>query len=228
MSGSLTISISGVPERFRSIEVHSVRVGQSVVQALARVLFHVQARDADALRPARAFDLDVAELGDRLVVLRNLVALGQVGIEVVLAREDRRLVDAAVQRHRRQHGELHRLPVQHRQRAGQAEAHRADVGVRRIAEVRGAAAEDLRLGQQLDVDFEPDDRLVLRTRRDRRFRGGGHEEIIAMSCQPSALSRQPSSSQFGGINSSRTSRVSPRAERSAVEGPAVRRPSHRL
>ena len=89
MSGSLTISISGVPERLRSIEVHSLGVGQAVVQALARVLFHVQARDADALGPVRALDLNVAVLGDRLVVLRNLVALGQVGIEVVLAREDR-------------------------------------------------------------------------------------------------------------------------------------------
>ena len=58
---------------------------------------------------ARAFDLDVAVLGDGLVVLRNLVALGQVGIEVVLAREDGRLVDAAVQRQRREHGELHGL-----------------------------------------------------------------------------------------------------------------------
>ena len=71
------------------------------------------------------------------------------------------------------------LPVEHRQRAGQPEAHRADVGVRRIAEVGGAAAEDLGLGQQLDVDFESDDRLVLRARRNRRFRSGGHVGIIA-------------------------------------------------
>ena len=34
-------------------------------------------------------DIDVAVLGERLVVLRDLVALGKVGIEVVLAREAR-------------------------------------------------------------------------------------------------------------------------------------------
>ena len=38
---------------------------------------------------------------ERLLVLRDLVALRQVGIEVVLAREDRRLVDRAAERERR-------------------------------------------------------------------------------------------------------------------------------
>jgi hypothetical protein len=89
----------------------------TIMQALARVFFHVQAGDTDALRPARALDLDVTKLGDRLVILRNLVALGQVGIKVVLAREDRGLVDAAVQGHGCKHREFHGLPVEHWQRA---------------------------------------------------------------------------------------------------------------
>ena len=58
---------------------------------------------------------------------------------------------------------------------GKSEAYRADVGVWRIAELCGASAEDFRLGQQLDVDLKPDDRLVLGARRDRRFRRGGHD-----------------------------------------------------
>ena len=64
-----------------------------------------------------------------LVILRNLVALGQVGIEVVLARESRMLVHIAVQRQRGEHGHLDGALIQDGQRAGQAEAHRADVGV---------------------------------------------------------------------------------------------------
>ena len=60
----------------------------------------------------------ISELGQRLVVLRNLVALGQVGIEIILAREDGSFVDAAMQRHRRQGGKLHDFLVEHRQGAG--------------------------------------------------------------------------------------------------------------
>ena len=80
----------------------------------------------------------------------------------------------AVQRRRGQHGELHRALVQHRQRARQSQTHRTDIGIRRIAELGRAAAEDLGLRQQLDVDFQSDDRLVLGTRRNGSFRRGCH------------------------------------------------------
>src|SRR5262249_15245334 len=57
------------------------------------------------------------------------------------------------------HGVLDRGAVDDRQRARQAEADRADVGVRLRAEDVAAAAEQLRLGRQLDVDLEADDDL---------------------------------------------------------------------
>ena len=135
-------------------------IRKSIMQALAGVLFHMHAGDADALAAGRALDFDVAMFRHRLVVLRDLVALGQVGIEIVLAGEDRSRVDLAIQRRGRQHGELHRPPVQNRQRARQPQTHRADIRVRRIAKPGRAAAEDLGAGQKLDVDFQPDDRLV--------------------------------------------------------------------
>ena len=72
------------------------------------------------------------------------------------------------------HGELHRLPVEHGQRAGQSKTHRAHVGIRGIAKLGRAAAENLGLGQKLDVHFQPDDRLVLGLRRDGGFRRGDH------------------------------------------------------
>ena len=67
----------------------AVGILEAVVDALAGVVFHVDARDADALVRAVHHDIDAAVLGQRLIVLRDLVALGQVGIEVVLAREAR-------------------------------------------------------------------------------------------------------------------------------------------
>jgi len=151
--------------RAAAVEVHvgiTVGVLEAVVDALARVVFHVDARHADALRDAVHHDIDAAVLPQRLVVLRNLVALGQVRIEVVLARKARFRANPAVQRQRPFDRQFHRLAAQHRQRARQPQADRADVGVGRRAEARGASAKNLRRGAELHVHFEPDDRFVAR------------------------------------------------------------------
>jgi len=44
----------------------------------------MQPRDADLLSSGGSHDVDPAELGQRLVVLRNLITLGQIRIKVVL------------------------------------------------------------------------------------------------------------------------------------------------
>ena len=93
---------------------------------------------------SRRADLDAPVGRERLVELRDLISLRQIGIEIVLAREDRRRVDRAAERERGAHRQLDGVLVEHRQRAGQRETHRAGVRVRRRAEIRGAAAEDLR------------------------------------------------------------------------------------
>ena len=94
----------------------------------------------------------------RLVVLADLVRLRHVGVEVVLAVEHARL-DRAVERQADAHRQLDGLPVEHRQRAGQAERHRVDVGVRLVAEAVRAGREQLRRRRQLDVHLEADDEL---------------------------------------------------------------------
>ena len=65
-------------------------VREPVVEALAGVFFHVQAGDADGLRdwvPGRVEGGhgEGAVLGDGLVELRDLVALGAVRVEVIFA-----------------------------------------------------------------------------------------------------------------------------------------------
>ena len=102
------------------------------------------------------------KLGQRLVVLRDLVALGQVGIEIILACKNRSLVDAALQRHRRQRGELHDLLVEHGQRARHAKADWADIRIWWRPKPRGTRAKNLGCRQELNVDFQPDDWLILR------------------------------------------------------------------
>ena len=85
MSGSVTISTSGVPQRLKSTSEKSapaIRPARPAgVHQLGRVLLQVGAGDAD---PAAVHD-QLARPADRLVVLGDLVGLGAVGIEVVLA-----------------------------------------------------------------------------------------------------------------------------------------------
>ena len=73
-----------------AIQVHRCCALVAIMDGLASILFHVRARNADHARLAVRHEADVERtmLRDRLVVLRDLVALGQVGIEVVLPRKD--------------------------------------------------------------------------------------------------------------------------------------------
>ena len=96
------------------------------VDELGRVLLEVHAMDAHVAQPPAP--------AQGLVVLGDLVALGVVGIEVVLAVEDRPRRQLAAQRQPDQQAVVDRLGVGHRQRAGQAEADRAGARVRRLAE----------------------------------------------------------------------------------------------
>ena len=107
-------------------------------------------------------------LGQRLIILRDLIALGQVGVEVVFARKARITPDFAVQRQRRLDGLGHHLAVENRQGPRQAQAYRTGLRVGRSAEVGRAAAEDLSPSEQLDMDFQANDGLVFGD----RFRAG--------------------------------------------------------
>ena len=135
----------------------------------------------------------------RQVVLRDLVGLGQIGIEVVLAVEDGALRDPAVERQSDARGVLHRLLVGHRQHARVPQADRADLRVGRLAEGDLTAAEHLGAGVQLHVDLEADDRFPAALHRAAVFRGAGalpsEPALIAPSpgagARPAAAPRRP-------------------------------------
>ena len=135
---------------------------QPRVRVFAGVLFQVSAVDADALDAAVGqLDLYPAVAAQGQLVLGDLIALGQVRVVVVLAREDRGLRDLAVERQPRADGGFDRSAVADRQRAGQAQAGRAGVRIGRRALIVGAAAaEHLRIRQQLCVDFHAHDDVV--------------------------------------------------------------------
>ena len=171
------------------------------MQALAGVVLHVQAGDADALLLAFGFDIQIARERQRQLVHRNLVALGQVGVEIVFARKTRVWLDFAVNGQRSAQSQLERAFIKHRQRPGQTEAHGAGIGIRRRAKFCRAAAKGLGDGLELGVHFEADDGFVARhyVRRDaRRFLcGSDHGEWRNYNTCPEFEGEPPSRERFG-------------------------------
>src|SRR5712691_10654705 len=120
---------------------------------LARVLLQMHAPDAHLARA----DLEQTVDAHRQVVLADLIALGQVGIHVVLAVELGVSRDRAVEGEGRLQTGLDRGAVRHGKDAGQAEADLAYVRVRwRIQRSHRAAAEHLRLRLRLDMYLNAD------------------------------------------------------------------------
>ena len=143
--------------RAGTVEVDATHAVEVFVQALAGVLFQVRTGDADALDGA-VFQGDVEEAlaDDGVIHLAGLIALGQVRVEVVLAREDVTFGDLGVDRQAELAGHAHGFGVQYRQGAGHAEVDQAGLGVGLGAKGSGAGRENLRLGAELSVDLKPD------------------------------------------------------------------------
>jgi hypothetical protein len=89
------------------VEVDVGGVGVEVVDRLAGVLLEVQPLDAHGEgRAVAALDLHLALADDRVGELADLIALRQVGVEVVLAVEARPQIDLGLQPQARAHGLL--------------------------------------------------------------------------------------------------------------------------
>ena len=132
------------------------------MDGLARILLEVHPPDADALFPIARPETQDPMAGQGLLVLGDLVTLGQVGVEIVLAGEDAGRINLTFERQGDPQGEFDGPPVNHGQCAGQPAADRADGRVgRRLRQVNDrAAAEHFGTGEQFGVDFQADDGLV--------------------------------------------------------------------
>ena len=176
-SGSVTISTSGVPPRLKSTS----DAPEPWMRPDSPTWISFAASSSRWTRWMRTSP-SRPPLRQRDVVLADLVALRQVGVEVVLAVEDRARRDLALERRGDHQRVADRLLVGHRQRPGMAEADRAGVDVRLVAERQRAAAEHLRPRRELDVDLEPDHGLVaVGDRRSSVAAGGRASKPIARS-----------------------------------------------
>ena len=130
------------------------------MQRLAGVFLQVGAHQAHRLLLVAQVERHLAALHHRDLVLADLVALGQVGVEVVLAREDAPGRDGAAQGQAQLDGAGHGLAVHHGQGAGQGQVHGAGLGVGLGAKGGGRAAENFALGCELGVCLKADDDFV--------------------------------------------------------------------
>lgn len=136
-----------------------------VVHRLAGILLQMQALDADldvfelplAVRTDGNDDLALAD--DRVLVLRDLVALRQVRIEIVLPVEDRAIVDLCLQAQAGAHGLLDAFLVDDRKHARHCGIDERNIGIRLRSELGRRTGEQLRIAQHLRMDLHADDDL---------------------------------------------------------------------
>ena len=153
---------------------------RKVVAELSRVLFEMGADDANrACAASSCHNVDLAVMAKRQVVLRNLVALGQIWVVVVLAIPLGVARDRTTERNADHHRHLNRGLVHHRQRAGQRAHHWIDQCVGRLVVMRrmrrvGHAGEHLGSGRELNVDLEADHQGRARDHGGLRIDGGRH------------------------------------------------------
>ncbi len=161
----------------RAVEVDEAHRRVLIVDRLAGVLLEMQPLDADGdLLRRREIDDDLPLPDDRALVLADLVALRQIRIEVVLAVEDRAVVDLRVEAEPGAHRLADAFGVDHRQHARHGGVDEADMGVRLGAEGGRGAGKQLGVGGDLCMNLHADHDLpVSRRALDQllRIRGAG-------------------------------------------------------
>ena len=116
-----------------------------VVQALSRILFEMQPFNADRHAPVfRHVQHHLALADNGLAELRYLIALGQIGIKIILAVEHRVQIDLGLETEARAHRLRHAFLVYHGQHAGHGGVDKADLGIGLRAKFRGRAGKQFR------------------------------------------------------------------------------------
>ena len=161
-----------------AIQVHQAGGAVRIMNVLTGVFLDVNAGQANSFLSSIDLDVDITTSAYGQFVLANLIALGQIGIKIVFTSKDARRCDRAVGSQACFDCKLNDLFVEHRQNSRKSGAYRAGVLIRFATELGRTTAEDLRLCEQLGVNFESNDRFVfhkVRTSRMRRIENSASE-----------------------------------------------------
>ena len=120
---------------FEKWHARSVEIDEALVsfdsQRLGRILLHLHSLDPKTVFLSKSVEkLKYAILHDRVVFLSDLVALGQVSVEVVLAIEHNLVSNRAFEGKAANESGVEALTVQHRQHSRERKVHEICVLVR--------------------------------------------------------------------------------------------------
>jgi hypothetical protein len=134
------------------------------VEALACILLKVQAFDANLDGIILEIDRHHALPDDRVLVLRNLIALRQIGIEVIFPVEHRMMIDLSLEPEARADRLGDAFLVDHWKHARHRRVDEAYMRVRLAAKSRRRAREKLRVGVHLRMHLHANDHFPLACR----------------------------------------------------------------
>ena len=138
-----------------AIEIDSGFAREEVMHGFSGVLLQVGASDSNAFgRAVVELDLQLPVLHDRELVLADLIPLGKVRIEVVLARKDRAGRDRGVRGKAEHHRHAQDCLVEYRQHAGKSQIYGAGLSVGLGPDRSRRAGEDLAPSRELRVNLE--------------------------------------------------------------------------
>ena len=144
------------------------------VQRLACVLLKVQPLDADGdALGRRHVDNDLALADDRILELRDLIALRQIGIKIVFAVEHRAMIDLRLEAKPGADRLGDAFLVDDRQHAGHGRVDQRDMIVRLAAIFGAGAGKQLGAAGHLGMDFHADDDFPIARRAVDEFGGDG-------------------------------------------------------
>ena len=124
------------------------------------ILLHMNPLDPHLARHAgRHIDQYLALANNRVVKLGYLVALRQVGVEIILAVKARKKIDLGLQAKAGAHCLLDAKFVDHRQHAGHGGINKGNIGIGRIAKPGARPGKKLGIGGDLGMHFQPDHQL---------------------------------------------------------------------
>ncbi len=143
------------------VEIDAAHVLEILVQRLARVLFEVGPRQANRFLSALRQNSDFSPFDDRELVLADLVALGKVRIEIVLAGEDRAAIDvfgiSPIHGQAKTYRFSYCLAIRDRKHARQGDVHCIRLRVGRRSKRGRSPREHLRHSRELRVSLKADD-----------------------------------------------------------------------
>jgi hypothetical protein len=112
--------------------------------------------------PPLAFkhDFDKAMLCERVLIHRNLIALGEIRIKIVFSGKKTERTNPAGSSQPQFDGKFHGLPVHHRERPRLTGTDGAGLRVRFFPKCGGAPTEYFRPGQELGMDFQANNGFI--------------------------------------------------------------------